>query len=131
MRGNAWSLNLRYGYDLSSRNNTLYRGASVLIRLFSSSRASASDRVTVVSIAATRVSMWAVRGAPARPKYDATRFFRSPALPTYSTTPLASSMRYTPGRCGSLPIKGFGSKRGGCGSVTDSYCGRKQYNERF
>jgi hypothetical protein len=53
-----------------------------LISVFSSSSASASERVTVVSMLATRASMCAVRGPTPLLKYDATRFFRSRALPT-------------------------------------------------
>ena len=53
------------------------------MRLFSSSSASASVRVVVVSAAAICETIIAVRGlARFFWKYDATRFLRSPALPT-------------------------------------------------
>ena len=42
----------------------LKRGASVLIRLFSSSSASASVRTTVVSSRAMRPTMWPMRVPP-------------------------------------------------------------------
>src|SRR5690606_38996756 len=67
----------------------------------SSSSASASERVTVTSTRATLATMWAMRGlARFFWKYDATRFLRLLALPTYSTSSLASMCRYTPGRDG-------------------------------
>ncbi len=53
------------------------------MRLFSTSSASASVRVTLVSAPAICETMSAVRGlARFLWKYDETRFLRSPALPT-------------------------------------------------
>ena len=71
----------------------LKRGACALMRLFSSSSASASERVTVVSMLAMRPTISAMRGPTPRLKYEDTRFLRSRALPTYSTWPSAASMR--------------------------------------
>jgi hypothetical protein len=47
----------------------LKRGASVLIRLFSSSRASASERTTVVSMRAIRDTMCPVQIAASLPAW--------------------------------------------------------------
>jgi len=64
------------------------------MKLFSSSSASSSERVAVVSIEATCASIIRMRGLwPGFWKYEPTRFFRSPALPTYRTSPAAPSMR--------------------------------------
>ena len=61
----------------------LKRGFSVLIRLFSSSRASASEPTVVVSISTTREIICAVRGLGRfLRKYERTRLPRSRALPT-------------------------------------------------
>jgi hypothetical protein len=54
-----------------------------LIKLFSSSSASASDRVAVTSMAATCDTITWMRGlASVFWKYEATRFLKSRALPT-------------------------------------------------
>src|SRR5262245_9663434 len=81
------------------------------MRLLSSSSASPSEWVTVVSTAATWPSINWMRGPrpPGFWKYDATRFLRSRALPTYSTSPAWFSMRYTPGRCGRPATTAAGS----------------------
>ena len=72
----------------------LKRGFSDLIRLFSSSNASASEPTVVVSISTTRATIWAMRGlASVLRKYERTRLLRSRALPTYSTVPEASFIR--------------------------------------
>jgi hypothetical protein len=61
----------------------LYLGLSFLISVFSRISASASERVAVVSIAATCCSISMMRGLwPLFWKYDETRFFRFFALPT-------------------------------------------------
>ena len=53
------------------------------MKLFSSSSASPSERVAVTSIEATCDTIIRMRGlSPCFWKYEATRFFRSPALPT-------------------------------------------------
>src|SRR5262245_41212707 len=88
----------------------LYRGARLLMRLFSRSSASPSERVTVTSTEATCDSIIWIRGlAACFWKYEPTRFLRSLALPTYSATPPSPSMRYTPGIFGSPATKLLGS----------------------
>src|SRR5262245_37959815 len=81
------------------------------MRLLSSSSASPSEWVTVVSTCATWPSISWMRGLkpPGFWKYDATRFLRSRALPTYSTSPAWFSIRYTPGRCGRPATTAAGS----------------------
>ena len=72
----------------------LNRGRSFLIRLLSSSSASASEAVVMTSM--LRVSNTIRRsrsGSRAVWVYCVTRFFSARALPTYSASPLASSMR--------------------------------------
>ncbi|MNR36699.1 hypothetical protein D3C85_1546550 [compost metagenome] len=69
--------------DLSSRNRTLKRGFSFLMKLDSSSRASVSDAVTTSSIERVRDTIRPMRWVWKRPcAYWMTRFFSDLALPT-------------------------------------------------
>ena len=84
---------------------------SVLMRLFSSSSASASDCVAVVSMRAMRATICAMRGlCCVLLKYDETRFFRSPGLADieHGIACRRSSGR-RPGRLGSRDRKGLKS----------------------
>src|SRR5580700_4987408 len=91
-----------YGYVLSSRSMTLNFGLYCLMRLFSSASASRSFSTKIVSRSAISRANEPVFASTHRDsrKYERTRFRSERAFPTYTTLPIASLKRYTPGDSG-------------------------------
>src|SRR3954470_17263036 len=90
---------------LSSRSFTLKRGLCFFISSFSRRSASFSVGVMITSTSPSRSSRKGMkaRASPVRSwKYWFTRARRLTALPTYTTSPALSFMRYTPGWVGSV-----------------------------
>src|SRR3954469_17623864 len=90
---------------LSSRSFTLKRGLCFFMSSFSRRSASFSVGVMITSTSPSRSSRKGMkaRASPVRSwKYWFTRARRLTALPTYTTSPALSFMRYTPGWVGSV-----------------------------
>ncbi len=93
---------------MSSRYLTLNLGSYSLIQEYSSDSASTSVATTTQSTDVAVVTIARVRGCSVAgsAKYDVSRARRLRALPTYTTWPLPSRKRYTPGWVGMSPGAG-------------------------